>query len=256
VARRPGRRLFYDIETSLGVFLAWRPGKKVSLSYENMVEAPKIICIAWKWENERRIHSLDWGEDANDKPMLEEFVPLICSADEAVAHNHEGFDCPWVRTRCIYHRIRFPPQIASIDTLRKSRRLCYFPSNRLDAQGDYLGEGRKDKPGWELWRRLTLTNTQADRNRIRRYCRGDVELLESVFLRLNPYFQPTSNRAHYIDECPECGSESTAIQKHRVTAAGYKFVQFQCKDCGKYHQVAQSRFDKSRKTREEARRFV
>ena len=84
------RRLFFDIETSPNLALIWRPGHKISVSYNSIVRERAIICVAWKWEGERKIQSLTWDQKQDDAGLLRKFVPVMHEADEIVAHNGDG----------------------------------------------------------------------------------------------------------------------------------------------------------------------
>jgi transcription elongation factor Elf1 len=51
--------------------------------------------------------------------------------------------------------------------------------------------------------------------------------------------------------CPECLSHNTVVNKHRITAAGLKYVTLQCKDCGKYFSVSETKYDKALQAKHE-----
>jgi transposase-like protein len=86
------------------------------------------------------------------------------------------------------------------------------------------------------------------------YCKHDVRLLEQVWERLAPYLPVKTHRAAHVSlsACPECSSQNTIVSKHKTTAAGHRKVQYQCKDCGKYHSIAASRYDKAKAEAERA----
>jgi DNA polymerase elongation subunit (family B) len=110
------RRLFYDIEVAPNLVLAWRTGYKIDLNYDGIVKERAIITIAWKWEGEKKVHCLTWDENQNDRQMLEEFMPVLAEADEAVAHYGDRFDLPWIKTRCLFYGIPSLPLYKTIDT--------------------------------------------------------------------------------------------------------------------------------------------
>lgn len=234
------RRLFFDIETSPNIGVFWRAGYKEQIPYENIIKERAIICIAYKWEGERKVHSLTWDEKQNDKKMLLEFVTVANTADELVAHNGDRFDLKWIRTRCLYHGIQMFPQYTSIDTLKLARQLFLFNSNRLDYVAKYLSVGGKMETGFSLWKDILLENCPNAMRKMVRYCKHDVNILESVFKHL---WQHAKAKTHYgaletgsNAGCPECGSLSIVRNKVRATAAGNRVVQMKCNDCGKYHQ--------------------
>jgi uncharacterized protein YprB with RNaseH-like and TPR domain len=234
------RRLFFDIETSPNVGLFWSCGHEVMVRPEAILKERQIICVAWKWADEKRVQSLDWGRASDDRRLCEKFSEVIQQADEAIGHNGDRFDIRWLRTRSLYHRVPFPPEVISIDTLKSCRSLFYFNSNRLDYVAEYLGLGKKRDPGgFGAWKELTVSNPEKLRKKMVSYCKHDVVLLEAIFNELNPYL-PAKSKAwsRLVSACPECGSTETTICKTRTTAAGTERTQLQCNECGKYHTVS------------------
>ena len=240
------RRLFFDIETSPNIGFFWSPGWKVNLTYENIIHERAIICICYKWAGAKTISSLRCDTRQNDKAMLKKFLPIMNQADEVVAHNGDRFDITWLRTSCLFHKIPMVPDYISIDTLKLARGRFRFNSNRLDYISKYLGLEGKARAPFDLWRRIVLEKDPASMNRLVRYCKRDVALLEQVWDRINTYVPPRSSAAEYASQCPECGSEHTIVNKRRRTAAGYIRISFLCNSCGKYHSLAASRYDKAK----------
>ncbi len=235
------RRLIFDIETSYGVYAAWQPGK-IYLPPENMLREAKIICIAYKWAGDKRIHCLNWDEDQNDRQLIVDFMEVMDSADEIVAHNGDNFDIKWVRTRCLKHRIPMMPNYVSIDTLKNCRRLFRMHSNKLAQVAKFLGlDGKMDTGGMKLWMDVIERRSATALRKMIRYCKRDVQLLEEVFDILNPYMPHRSALDGKRDSCPECGSKKVYIRQRTFTVAGYERIKLTCNDCGKTETVAGSR---------------
>lgn len=253
------RRLFFDIETSPCILLAWGPGFKLSIPHENIVRERAIICIAWKWEDSKVVRCETWDKHQNDKAMLKQFVGVMHQADEIVGHNSDRFDTPWIRTRCLYHGIPMSPEFVSIDTLKAARSKFRFNSNRLDYLARFLLGDQKRPTGFDLWKRILLDKDPVALRKMQRYCKHDVRLLEQVFQKLSPFLPAKTHRAvakgdepRFLGMCPECASERTTINRYRTTAAGHRKVVYQCQDCGKYNTVAESRWLRAKKDAEEA----
>lgn len=70
------RRLFWDIETSPNVVLSFRIGYNLNLGHHSIVRERAIICICWKWEGEKKIHSLQWDKHQNDRDMVIAFMKV------------------------------------------------------------------------------------------------------------------------------------------------------------------------------------
>ena len=246
MAKPKRARLFFDIETSPNVVFSWSTGYDLNISEENIIHERAIICIGYKWSDEAEVHCLTWDKNQNDKAMLNKFIPIMNIADEVVGHNGDKFDLPWVRTRCIKHGIGMMPRYTSIDTLKEARSNFNFNSNKLDYISKYLGTGAKYQTGFKLWKDIVLNKDAKALKQMALYCKNDVLLLERVYNKMKNYLPAKTNIANVISSCPECGSDKTAINQRKVTAAGYKHVTFRCKDCGKYHTVAESRFNKGK----------
>jgi len=243
------KRLFYDIETSLGLFAYWRPGRKVSLSHENMFKEPAIICIAYKWEDDKHVRVCSW-DSGDDSHVLKEFMRAALSADELVAHNGDRFDLPWIRTRAMMYNISCPPRMVTYDTCALARRLFNFPSNSLAAIARYLKvENQKGSCDFSDWLKITLNNDEESLSKMLKYCCQDVMTLESVFERMKNWLPNKSHAAMYQDDgerwmCPECSSISVHIDKTRTTAAGTVRRQMICNDCGKYYTISNMSYEK------------
>lgn len=240
------RRLFLDIETSPNIGLFWNPGSRVSISYDNIIKERAIVCIAYKWAGEKKVHFVQWDKQQNDKAMLEKIVPVMNSADEIVAHNGNKFDITWIRTRCLFHGIPMMPHYNSVDTLTLAKKKFRFNSNRLDYITKFLGLKSKKETNFQLWKDVTVDNSSKALKKMVDYCKNDVVILEKTWDKINNYVPAASSTAEYASQCPECGSEETVVNQRRTTAAGYNKVTFRCRNCGKYSTIAASRFDKDK----------
>lgn len=233
------RRLFFDIETSPNIGLFWEAGFKKTISPDNIIKERAIICICYKWEDEKEVYSLNWDAKQNDKTMLQKFIEVANLADELVGHNGDRFDLAWVRTRCLFHGIDMFPTYVTIDTLKTARSKFKFNSNKLDYIAKYLGVGRKIKTEFSLWKDIVLNKDGAAMVKMVKYCKQDVIVLERVFNALRSHMTP---KVHYgvifgqdRGSCPECGSDELIIVQRRVSASGLKKIQYQCKTCHKHH---------------------
>jgi len=236
------KRLVFDIETSPGIFWAWRPGYNIDLPWTNMIREPAVICISYKWVGEKKTHHLQWDETQDDKEMLETFVPIMQEADIIIGHNSDNFDIKWLRTRCIKHGIDMPPDFITVDTWKDAKKYFRFNSNGLKYIAQFLGVRQKKETPKNLWQDVVFQNSKKAMKEMLIYCDGDVEATEDVFLKMVPYVKPKGHQGVYVSDCPHCGSSVTMFSKERITAAGSVQVQFQCQDCGKYHTIPKSKW--------------
>jgi hypothetical protein len=234
------RRLFFDIETSPCIGFFWKPGYKLNIPYENIITEAAIICICYKWEGEKKVHHLTWDKNKSDKQMLIEFSKIINESDECVGQNSMKFDLPWIRTRCLFHRIPMFPDYIHVDTLKEFRSKFRFNSNRMNYVGQYLGLGGKIHTEFDLWRDITLKNDQKAMDKMVSYCKEDVRLLERIYHELKNHIKPKQNYGMLYNSdkisCPECGAyaDELKVVHTSTTPAGSVKRLYKCK-CGKHH---------------------
>jgi len=233
------RRLFFDIETSPNIGLFWEAGYKKNIDYSNIIKERSIICICYKWEDEKEVYGLTWDRKQSDKKMLQDFIEVANQATEMVGHNGDRFDLAWIRTRCLFHGIEMFPKYTTIDTLKVARSKFKFNSNRLNYIANYLGIGSKIKTEFDLWKSILLDNDKGAMDKMVKYCKNDVVLLEKVFKHLNNHIEAKSHYGvlfgAYRGTCPECGSDDLIRNMTRTTATGVVKVMYKCKTCNKYH---------------------
>lgn len=233
------KRLFFDIETSPNIGLFWEAGYKKNIDSTNIIKERAIICICYKWEEEREVYSLQWDSKQNDRAMLLKFIEVANVATELVGHNGDKFDLAWIRTRCLFHSISMFPTYQTIDTLKIARAKFRFNSNKLNYIADFLGFGQKIKTTFGLWKDILLNKDKKAMEDMIKYCKKDVILLEKVFSALNKH---TESKTHYgvifgadRGSCPECGSDDLIRYNARVMASGIRRIQYKCKTCNKFH---------------------
>lgn len=232
------KRLFFDIETSPNIGLFWEAGYKKNIDYSNIIQERAIICICYKWEDEKEVFSLQWDSKQCDKAMLQKFIEVADVATELVGHNGDRFDLAWIRTRCLFHKIPMFPKYTTIDTLKVARQKFRFNSNRLNYIADFLGIGQKIKTEYSLWKDILLRKDKVAMEKMIKYCKKDVTLLERVFKALQTHIEPKTHYGVIFGEdrgsCPECGSDALVKAKRTVTATGLIRIQYRCKTCGKF----------------------
>jgi len=246
------KRLFYDIETSPNIGFFWSSSYKANIPHDNIIKERAVICICWKWEGQDKVYSVEW-EKGCDKAALKRFMEVALTADELVAHNGDNFDEKWIRTRCLIHGIDCPPRLNNYDTLKKARSHFRFNSNRLDYLGKlFFGEG-KSPVGFQDWVEITLNNCSEAMDKMVKYCKQDVRLLEDVFHKLQPYVEHNRHVGAHTGygrfSCPNCGSEDSVYRKKRHTKSGILKHQLQCKSkkCGRYFTISNKVFEEKMK---------
>jgi hypothetical protein len=232
--------LLYDLETSPNIGYTWGTWDQ---SVIEIIRHRQIISFAWKWlgDNEPQVLSLrsfsGYRRDKeSNKALVKSLYALISKADVSVAHNGISFDDKRSNTDIIKNDLPPPPHRQSIDTLAFARHKFGFNSNRLDDLGEFLGLGRKVKhPGFAMWKGC-LDGDDKSWDLMEKYNRGDIDLLEKVYLKLRPWMDrhPNMNlRGGSPDHCPRCQSKNVFRKGHRYNLTT-KIERFRCLDCGRW----------------------
>ena len=241
------KKLFFDIETSPNIGLFWTAGYKLNITPDDIIKERAIICICYKWAGEDKTHALTWDNKQDDKAMLEKFIKIANEADEIIGHNGDRFDLPWIRTRCLYHRIPVFPNYTTLDTLKNARSKFKFNSNKLDYIAKFLGIGAKIHTGYSLWKNIVLNNDKKALKEMVEYCKNDVIILENVYNEMSPYLPAKTHHGVLVGyekySCPECNSKNMKFSKKRISAIGTPRIQLQCQNCGKYTTISQTTYE-------------
>lgn len=235
--------LHLDIETSLmsvytfGLF-------KQDISIGNIIDDWFIICAAWRWNHERKIHGVSVLDDGarfkanhkDDYHVVTTLYEALKQADIIVAHNGDAFDIKKFNARAIKHELAPLPPIQSVDTLKVARRYFKFTSNKLDYITQYLGCGAKMSNPAGLWRKATEGDVKAITHMMK-YNKVDVKELKNVYDILLPYVRTHPNYGVYVkgenQVCPNCGGSHLNKQGTRKTPTR-TYQQYECKGCGRW----------------------
>lgn len=240
--------LLYDIETSHNLVAAFRLYEDYTPP-ENVIQERFVISVAWKWLGEKKTHVVSVLDDPklfkqdpfNDLHVLKTFHQVLSEADVIVAHNGDKYDIRFLEARMLIQGLDPLPPINKVDTLKVAKKRFLFNSNKLDYLGKILGVGRKIHTSNRLW----LGVLKADPVAIQKmadYNKGDVELLERVFLKLRPFMTGPLNREMFGGEastCPRCGSKKIQSRGFQRTKSRI-YRRFQCVKCGGWHQAVKS----------------
>lgn len=248
VGGRKIRRLFYDLEVSPNVVLSWQIGYKVRIGDESIVAERKVICIAFKFQGEKKTTVLRWSKDQDDTDLLREFSKVANEADEVVAHKGDTFDLPWFRARLAILGLDPIPPYKTIDTCAWAMKYFRFNCAKLNYLAQIFKIGSKSPTGYGLWREVVLDNSQSALDKMCAYCKNDIFLLEGVYnrlLRYCPVKPKTHAGVHSGGEkwsSPRDGSTNVIKHKTRVSATGTVTHQMQSLSDGSYFSINDSAF--------------
>jgi hypothetical protein len=256
-AREP-RVLLYDLETSLQTVAVFQLSGNDWIRPENLLTERHIICAAWQWLGEDKIHTVSVLDDPkrfaadehDDYHVVKVLHSVLAEADVIIAHYGDSFDNKYVRTRILKHGFDPLPPIASIDTKKVAKQVFYFNSNSLDYIGKYLGVGSKVHVPGGLWLKILAGGPEAVKaiKTMLVYNKGDVSLLRKVFLKLRPYIPNHMSRELFGKVgCPRCGSKKVQ-SRGTYYAQTRTYRRWQCQgDCKGWFRTL--RTDKNSATR-------
>jgi DNA polymerase elongation subunit (family B) len=226
--------LLFDVETMPLVVTSWQLFEP-RLSHDNILQDTSLICAAWKFYGEKNIHTtqIDPARPGEDKEVCKTLHEAISRADVIVGHNGDEFDLRTLRSRILFNGLPPLPPKTTIDTLKVARRLFRLSSNRLDYLGSYLGVGRKIPTSFGLW--LDVMNGSKEAlNKMVKYNKQDVLLLERVYEQLRPHMSNHPNQRLYsTGGCPICGYGPLVKQGFKYQRTSVR-QQYQCKSCHGY----------------------
>ncbi len=233
------RIVLYDIETTHDIVAVFQLKQNDYIQSDNILQERYIVCASWKTLGEKQIHTVSVLDDPklykkdphNDLHVVKKLHEVLSSADVVVAHNGDQFDLKFTQGRMLIQGLPPLPPVTTIDTLKAARDKFLFNANNLDYLGQILGVGRKKPHGNNLWLRV-LNGDKAAITEMIKYNRGDIELLERVFLKLQPYIANHVNRQLYGGAgCPRCGSMKVQSRgTHKALTRIYS--RYQCQSCG------------------------
>jgi len=237
------RRLFWDIETSPNIGFFWKSGYKISVPPENIIHERAIICLSYKWEGEKEVHSLVWNRKKQcDKQIVKKFSKVLEECHEAVAHNGDKFDMKWFLGRCLIHKLPAPPETKTVDTLVIARRRFLLNSNKLDYIAQILGYGHKDNTNFGMWKDIVLRDDEKALNKMVKYCEKDVKLNEKIYKEMANFHNPKTHVGVQAGgekwTCPSCGSEDVIRRATIYSAAGTPKIRMSCNCCNRWYRIS------------------
>jgi hypothetical protein len=232
-----------DIETSPILGYTWQMWDARVLGTERET---KVISVAWKFLGERKVHVVALNDFKGYKPgeiddygVVKTIWDVLDQASIVVAHNGNAFDIKKLNARFAAHGLNAPAVYKTIDTLKVAKKYFKFDSNKLDSLSQSLGLGSKIQTGgFDLWMRCVAGDVAAW-NKMKRYNKHDVVLLEQIYLKLRPFMtdHPNVNLIQQtVDHslvCPVCLSHDIVRRGFGFTKTG-KRQQYKCRNCGSW----------------------
>lgn len=236
--------LLLDIETAPNKVYTWGLYNQ-NIGGNQIIERGYVLCYCAKWVGHRDIISdAIWNypslfnkEPQNDKKLAESVWKLVDEADIVITHNGNKFDLKWLNT--IFLKAGLPPvsSYKSVDTLQHAKANFYFVSNALQNISQELSLGKKvETGGFDLWTKA-MKGQKLACDRMIRYCKHDVRLLQRLYFKIKPYIRNHPNMNLYtgrIDRprCKNCESDNLR-KKGVVRLSAGLYQRFICLSCGR-----------------------
>jgi len=236
------RILLMDIETMANLGYVWGKWEQNVISFK---ENWFIITFSWKWLGDTKTNVISLPDystykknKSDDKELVKKIWELFDEADVVIGHNSDEFDIKKINSRFLTHGLTPPSPYKTVDTKKIAKRYFRFDSNKLDDLGEYLSLGRKiDTGGFDLWLGC-VNNDKSSWDKMCKYNKQDVILLEKIYLKMLPYITngPNLNVLNgNLEGCPNCGSCNVMKRGFSITRTG-KYQRWQCKDCSSWSQ--------------------
>ena len=192
-------------------------------------ETQRMLCFGVK-EYKKPVRVVD--ERVGRKEMLTELRDLLMDADLVVSWNGQKYDTRMANREFIREGLTPPAPYKEVDLMRIVKQRFAFASNRLDFVAQELGVGRKvETGGFDLWRGV-MAGDEKSWNKMRRYQKQDVILLENLFEVLKPWIKmphPVTNKDGLA--CRNCGGTHVQSRGVQRTLQG-EYPRYQCVTCG------------------------
>lgn len=200
-----------------------------NISYSFVDETQRMLCYGFK-EYKKPTTVVD--ERVGRKEMLESLRDRITNVDLLVSWNGAKYDTRMANREFIREGLTPPAPPKEVDLMRIVKQRFAFASNKLDSVAQELGVGRKvDTGGFDLWRGV-MAGDEKSWTKMRKYQKGDVDLLEKLFEVLKPWIKmphPVSDRAGLA--CRNCGDTHLQSRGVQRTLQG-EYPRYQCVKCG------------------------
>lgn len=226
--------LLFDIETTPLLSYNWGTWE------QNAIKVQKdwhILCFAYKWLGEKKVHAVSlpdlstYSRDkSNDRELVRHLWRLFNEADIIIGHNGDRFDIKKANARFLFHGLTPPSQYRTIDTVKVARKYFAMNSNKLTEIGKFLGVGEKIAVGGvQLWFDCMAGDMKAW-DKMVKYNKQDVMLLERVYLALRPWMKGHPNLNVVEDGCPSCGADTLQKRGFGYNQVG-EYQRYQCTSC-------------------------
>jgi len=223
--------LFLDIETSPNLAYVWEKYEQDVIAFK---KERSLLAFSYKFFGEKRVKSYCLKDFNSEIKLVKKLHEVISGAEIICGHNIDKFDLKMANSFFAHYNLTPPSPYKTIDTLKICRSKFRFNSNHLNDLGEYLGVGKKvETGGFKLWEGCIKNNPKSWKL-MKKYNRGDITLLEKVYLKLRPWGKFDVRIGKGL-KCSTCGSDNLRPEGIRKYI-NYKVQRYKCTNCGHWEQ--------------------
>lgn len=244
------RILVLDVERLPGITRQfwWDRGdlqKGRYIHYETVERMPRVTIVCAKWyDSDEVIELAEWDKGGRQK-FLRRVHNLMAQADTIVGHFITGADLPWLANDLHVEAGLEPlPPFKTIDTLKVIRKAFGVgaPFKSLDAFCQLVKAGGKtDAYDPRAMERAVTDKSVEDRERLVKYCVGDVLATQALLDWLIPYIpNPPAlfvSGKDSLTTCHRCGHDTEPINR-RYIANVLTYSMRRCTECKAYSRIS------------------
>ena len=178
---RPPKIGYFDIETG---------GLKANTDL--------MICYSIKTRDKdeilsARLTKADINDETFDKRILKQLIKDLLKYDIIITYYGTGFDIPFVRTRALSWKLKFPVfgMVKHKDVYYMARNKLKQTSNSLETVCELLGIRGKNHIRWRIWIKAKHGNEKAI-TIVQDHCDKDVVILERAHKKLEIFVRNTT----------------------------------------------------------------
>lgn len=226
------KTILIDIENSPNLAYCWGMWDQ-NIAINQLLETTQMLCYSAKWLGDKEL-IYDGLNKSSKKKMLRGLHKLLDEADCVIHYNGIRHDVPHINREFLEVGLLPPSPYKQIDLLVTAKRQFKFPSNKLEYVAKALGVGCKMKnSGFELWLGCMANDPNAWKE-MEEYNKQDVNILEGVYYKLQPWIKGHANHSLFNVGslvCPRCGGNHYQRRGYTYTLAS-KYQRYQCTSCG------------------------
>jgi hypothetical protein len=237
------RNLLIDIETTPNLADVWSLWQQ-NVGLDQLRQSTELLCFAAKWQGDPNRETVFWSVNDGKDTMVRAAHTLLDEADFVTTWNGKRFDIPHLNREFLEGGLKPPAPYRQVDLCEVVKKQFRFPSNKLQYVSTRLGlKGKVDHEGHKLWV-ACMAGDPAAWKRMERYCRQDTNLLDPLYVKLQPWIPGHPSWAAWQGVnhvCPACGSGKLQARGYAQTLQSV-YQRWQCQDCGKWSRSTKREF--------------